>query len=70
MRGMPALAPWISAYRPEWRRPDILAGVSVAAVAIPIAIAQSQLAGVPPVYGLHAGLCRWWRTRSWAPHAS
>ena len=33
-----------------------MAGVSVAAVALPIAIAYSQLAGVPPVHGLYASL--------------
>ncbi len=53
---MRALAPWIRGYRPEWLGPDVLAGVSVAAVAIPIAIAYSKLAGVPPVYGLYASL--------------
>ena len=35
---------------------DIIAGVSVAAVAVPIAIAYSQLAGVPPVNGLYASI--------------
>jgi high affinity sulfate transporter 1 len=43
-------------YQHEWLRADIVAGVSVAAVALPIAIAYSQLAGVPPVYGLYASL--------------
>ncbi len=50
------IASWLVAYRPEWLRADLLAGVSVAAVALPIAIAYSQLAGVPPVYGLYASL--------------
>lgn len=50
------IAPWLFAYRREWLRADIVAGVSVAAVALPIAIAYSQLAGVPPVYGLYASL--------------
>lgn len=43
-------------YQHDWLRADIVAGVSVAAVALPIAIAYSQLAGVPPVYGLYASL--------------
>ncbi len=43
-------------YRRAWLRHDIVAGVSVAAVAIPIAIAYSQLAGVPPVHGLYASI--------------
>jgi high affinity sulfate transporter 1 len=46
----------LSGYQKEWFRSDLLAGVSVAAVALPIAIAYSQLAGVPPVYGLYASL--------------
>jgi len=50
--GLTALA----GYNPAWLRYDIVAGVSVAAVAIPIAIAYSQLAGVPPVYGLYASI--------------
>ena len=43
-------------YDRAWFRYDAVAGVSVAAVALPIAIAYSQLAGVPPVYGLYASL--------------
>lgn len=50
------LAAWRIGYRREWLGNDILAGISVAAVAIPIAIAYSKLAGVPPVYGLYASL--------------
>jgi high affinity sulfate transporter 1 len=46
----------LSGYKKSWFRFDLLAGVSVAAVALPIAIAYSQLAGVPPVYGLYASL--------------
>lgn len=46
----------LSGYQKSWVRYDLLAGVSVAAVAVPVAIAYSQLAGVPPVYGLYAGL--------------
>jgi len=47
---------WLTGYQKSWFRYDLLAGVSVAAVALPIAIAYSQLAGVPPVYGLYASL--------------
>ncbi len=46
----------LSGYHKSWFRHDLVAGVSVAAVAVPIAIAYSQLAGVPPVYGLYASL--------------
>ncbi len=51
-----ALINLLSGYRKIWLPYDLLAGVSVAAVALPIAIAYSQLAGVPPVYGLYASL--------------
>ncbi len=43
-------------YRLEWLRADVAAGLSVAAVAIPVAIAYAQLAGFPPVVGLYASI--------------
>jgi high affinity sulfate transporter 1 len=46
----------LGAYDRAWLRDDLVAGVSVAAVAVPIAIAYSQLAGVPPVNGLYASI--------------
>lgn len=45
-----------SAYRREWLRHDLMAGVSVAAVALPTAIAYAQLAGFDPVVGLYAAI--------------
>lgn len=36
--------------------PDIVAGVSVAAVALPVGVAYSELAGLPPVTGLYASI--------------
>jgi MFS superfamily sulfate permease-like transporter len=50
--GLTALAQ----YDRSWFRMDLVAGLSVAAVAIPTAIAYSQLAGVPPVHGLYASI--------------
>jgi MFS superfamily sulfate permease-like transporter len=55
LRFIPGLAA-LRRYDRTWLRFDLLAGISVAAVALPIAIAYSQLAGVPPVYGLYASL--------------
>jgi len=46
----------LTGYQKNWFRFDLLAGLSVAAVALPIAIAYSQLVGVPPVHGLYASL--------------
>src|SRR6185436_7799135 len=43
-------------YRIEWLPYDVAAGLSVAAVALPIAIAYAQLAGFPPVVGLYAAI--------------
>jgi MFS superfamily sulfate permease-like transporter len=43
-------------YDRRWLSADLTAGVSVAAVAVPIAIAYSQLAGVPPAHGLYASI--------------
>ena len=43
-------------YRPENLRPDLVAGLSVAAVQIPTAIAYAQLAGFPPIVGLYASI--------------
>ena len=45
-----------TAYRSENLRPDLVAGLSVAAVQIPTAIAYAQLAGFPPIVGLYASL--------------
>ena len=44
---------------PELRRPgvlrrDLVAGVTVAAVLVPQAMAYAELAGLPSVYGLYA----------------
>jgi MFS superfamily sulfate permease-like transporter len=58
-RGLERFFPGLTAlrsYDPSWFRLDLLAGVSVAAVALPIAIAYSQLAGVPPAHGLYASI--------------
>jgi SulP family sulfate permease len=52
----PSLAPFLAWPRPDgaqWRA-DLVAGASVAVVAIPQALAYAQLAGVPPHLGLYA----------------
>ena len=54
-RFLPGLAA-LGRYQRSWLRDDLVAGVSVAAVAMPIAIAYSQLAGVPPAHGLYASV--------------
>jgi SulP family sulfate permease len=41
-------------YRRTWLRPDAVAGLTVAVVAIPQSIAYASIAGLPPSYGLYA----------------
>lgn len=52
-RVAPGLAALL-AYRREWWWPDLRAGFSVAAVALPVAIAYAALAGVSPMAGLYS----------------
>ncbi len=54
-RFLPGLAT-LRHYDRRWLPADLIAGVSVAAVAVPIAIAYAQLAGVPPAHGLYASI--------------
>ncbi len=51
----PGLA-MLKGYQRAWLRADLMAGLSVAAVALPTAIAYAQLAGFPPVVGLYASI--------------
>jgi high affinity sulfate transporter 1 len=46
----------ITSYRKENARFDIVAGLSVAAVALPVAIAYAELAGVPAVAGIYSAI--------------
>ncbi len=45
---------WIRDYRASFIRPDLIAGLTVAVVLIPQAMAYAMLAGLPPYYGLYA----------------
>ena len=44
----------LSAYRREWLRGDVVAGVTVAAYLVPQVLAYATIAGLPPVTGLWA----------------
>src|SRR6478672_8178181 len=48
--------PQLLHYRREWLRDDVVAGISVAAVAVPTAIAYAQLIGFDPIVGLYAAI--------------
>jgi high affinity sulfate transporter 1 len=47
---------WLPSYSREWFRFDLVAGITLAAFAIPELIAYAELAGLPPEYGLYAGI--------------
>ena len=53
------LAPGIGlllGYQRQWWLPDLRAGLSVATVALPVAIAYAALAGVTPLAGLYSSI--------------
>jgi SulP family sulfate permease len=54
-RFLPFLA-WLPHANRRTLRADAVAGLTVALVAIPQSLAYAQLAGLPPYYGLYAGL--------------
>ena len=54
-RYMPVLA-WLPLYEKSWFRHDLFAALTVAAFAVPNLMAFSQLAGLPPQYGLYGGI--------------
>ena len=44
---------WFASYRKEWLRPDLVAGLTTAAVVIPKAMAYATIAGLPVQVGLY-----------------
>ncbi len=44
---------WVFGYQGDWRRPDVIAGLTAAAVVIPKAIAYATVAGLPVQVGLY-----------------
>jgi high affinity sulfate transporter 1 len=47
---------WLPEYRAEWLRPDLIAGVTLAAYLLPAGIGDASLAGLPAEAGLYACL--------------
>jgi SulP family sulfate permease len=47
---------WLAGYRPAWLPHDIIAGVTLAAYAIPVSLAYAALAGLPPQVGIYGYL--------------
>jgi high affinity sulfate transporter 1 len=51
-----AVMAWLPAYRAEWIRGDLVAGLTLAAYLLPAGIGDASLAGLPPEAGLYACL--------------
>ncbi len=47
---------WLPQYEMPWFRSDLFAAITITAFSIPNLMAFSQLAGLPPQYGLYAGI--------------
>ena len=43
----------VRTYQPSWLRPDLIAGLVLAAILVPQGMAYAELAGLPPVTGLY-----------------
>jgi high affinity sulfate transporter 1 len=52
VRALPG-ARMLSAYRPDWLRRDLVAGLVLATLLVPQGMAYAQLAGLPPITGLY-----------------
>ena len=55
LRWLPPIG-WLSEYRASWLPRDIVAGVTLAAYAIPVSLAYATLAGLPPQVGIYGYL--------------
>jgi high affinity sulfate transporter 1 len=47
---------WLPQYQPAWLRSDAVAGITLAAYAVPVSLAYAELAGLPPQTGLYCYL--------------
>jgi high affinity sulfate transporter 1 len=47
---------WLGEYRAEWLPADVIAGMTLAAYAIPVSLAYAALAGLPPQVGIYGYL--------------
>ena len=63
IRNILPAAKWLSTYKLDWLRPDIVAGITLAAYLLPSALADASLGGLPVQAGLYAvlfsGLVYW-----------
>jgi MFS superfamily sulfate permease-like transporter len=49
-------AQWVPTYQARWLKDDLFAGITLAAYAIPVALAYATLAGLPPQVGVYGYL--------------
>lgn len=60
-RSLFPLLKWLPTYERGWLRSDLVAGLTLAAYAVPVSMAYASLAGLPPHYGIYGyllgGLC-------------
>ena len=49
-------ARWLADYRAAWLPHDVVAGITLAAYAIPVSLAYATLAGLPPQAGMYGYL--------------
>ena len=49
-------AQWLPEYQPLWLKSDVVAGITLAAYAIPVSLAYAGLAGLPPQVGIYGYL--------------
>src|SRR5688572_21150531 len=47
---------WLRSYERTWLKADVLAGLTLAAYAIPVSLAYASLAGLPPHCGIYCYL--------------
>src|SRR5512137_2708908 len=47
---------WVTTYQRAWLRDDLVSGIVVGAIMIPVAMAYAQMAGVPVQAGLYAAI--------------
>ena len=53
VRQFALLPDWLLNYQKDWLRPDVIAGLTAAAVVIPKAMAYATIAGLPVQVGLY-----------------
>jgi len=54
--GIAPILDWLPRYKRVWLSRDVIAGITLAAYAIPVSLAYASLAGLPPQYGIYCYL--------------